>query len=207
MTYQMRNWYNFTWLSGDFNVEQHVHFLDVCAWVMKDQYPVKAIGMGGRQVLTGPEYGQIYDHFSVVYEYAGGAKLFSNCRQQRGCKNDMSAHVLGTKGRALLSEHRKGLVIHTSSDWYYDGPTNDMYQTEHDELFASIRSGKPINNGDYMARSTLLAIMGRMAAYTGKEITWEMALNSKEDLTPPKYDMNARLPERPAALPGVTKFV
>ena len=109
MQYQMRNWYNFTWLSGDFNVEQHVHFLDVCAWVMKDQYPVKAVGMGGRQVLTEPEYGQIYDHFSVVYEYADGAKLFSNCRQQPRCKNDMSAQVIGTRGRAELSERRKGL--------------------------------------------------------------------------------------------------
>ena len=98
MTYQMRNWYNFTWLSGDFNVEQHVHYLDVCAWVMKDRYPVKAIGMGGRQVLTGPEYGQIYDHFSVVYEYDDGVRLVSNCRQQPGCKNDMSAQVLARRG-------------------------------------------------------------------------------------------------------------
>ena len=102
MMYQMRNWYNFTWLSGDFNVEQHVHFLDVCAWVMKDQYPVKAVGMGGRQVLTGPEYGQIYDHFSVVYEYANGAKLFSNCRQQPHCKNDMSARCSGPRVEAQL---------------------------------------------------------------------------------------------------------
>src|SRR6185312_158733 len=99
MTYQMRNWYNFTWLSGDFNVEQHVHFLDVCAWVMREQYPVKAVGMGGRQVLTGPEYGQIYDHFSVVYEYANGSRLVSNCRQQPQCKNDLSVKVLGSQGK------------------------------------------------------------------------------------------------------------
>ena len=108
----MRNWYYFTWLSGDFNVEQHVHFLDVCAWVMKDEYPVKAIGMGGRQVRTGPEYGNIYDHFSVVYEYANGAKLFSNCRQQPGCKGDISAHVIGTKGRATLTEGKGRQSIH-----------------------------------------------------------------------------------------------
>jgi predicted dehydrogenase len=202
----MRNWYNFTWLSGDFNVEQHVHFLDVCTWVMKDEYPVSAVGMGGRQALTGAEYGHIYDHFSVVYEYAGGAKLFSNCRQQPACKNDMSAHVIGAKGRAALSERRKGLAIKTSSDWHYDGPENDMYQTEHDELFASIRSGKPINNGDYMAKSSLLAILGRMAAYTGQVITWDMAMNSKEDLTPPKYDWNVRLPHPPVAVPGISRF-
>jgi predicted dehydrogenase len=208
MVWQMRNWYYFTWLCGDFNVEQHVHFLDVCAWVMKNEYPVSAVGLGGRQVRTAPEYGHIYDHFSVVYEYANGAKLFSNCRQQPRCKNDISANVVGTNGRAELSERRKGPFIQTTSGtWHYDGPTNEMYQTEHDELFASIRSGKPINNGDYMAKSTLLAIMGRMAAYTGQQITWEMALNSKEDLTPPKYDWNIELAAPPVAEPGLTKFV
>jgi predicted dehydrogenase len=172
MQYQMRNWYNFTWLSGDFNVEQHVHFLDVCAWAMKDQYPTRAMGIGGQQVRTGPGTGHIYDHFSVVYEYASGARLVSNCRQQKDCKNDLSVQVMGTRGRASLSERNKGLSIHTGSDWYYAGPTNEMYQTEHDDLFASIRSGKPINNGDYTTKSTLLAIMGRMAAYTGQMITW-----------------------------------
>src|SRR5262249_6912685 len=125
MTYQMRNWYNFTWLSGDFNVEQHVHMLDVCSWVMRDQYPVRAVGMGGRQVLTGPEYGQIYDHFSVVYEYADGARLVSNCRQQPRCKNDMSAQLIGTRGRAELSERRNGLRIQTAGEkWVYRGPEN-----------------------------------------------------------------------------------
>ena len=207
MLYQMRNWYNFTWLSGDFNVEQHVHHLDVCAWIMKDRYPVKAIGMGGRQVLTEPEYGQIYDHFSVTYEYADGARLFSNCRQQPGCKNDMSMQVLGTRGRAELSERRKGLSIRgVGGDWWYDGPKNQMYQAEHDELFAGIRAGKPINNGEYMARSTLLAIMGRMAAYTGQEVTWEMAMNSKEDLTPARYDWDAPPPPSAVAIPGQTPF-
>jgi predicted dehydrogenase len=206
MQWQMRNWYNFTWLSGDFNVEQHVHFLDVCAWVMKDEYPVRAVGMGGKQVRTAAEDGNIYDHFSVVYEYANGVKLFSNCRQQKYCKTDLSAGVMGTKGRAMLTERRKGISIHAGGDWYYDGPNNDIYQTEHDELFASIRSGKPINNGTYMSWSTLLAIMGRMAAYTGQEITWEMALNSREDLSPPAYDWDSKLPVSPVAMPGRTKF-
>src|SRR5262245_36649928 len=159
MLYQMRNWYNYTWLSGDFNVEQHVHFLDVCAWIMQNKYPVKAIGLGGRQVLTGPEYGHIYDHFSVTYEYENGTKLFSNCRQQPGTVGDMSAHVLGSKGTARLNERKKGMLIKSESgDWTYDGEENDLYQTEHDELFAAIRNGKPINNGEYMAKSTLLAI-------------------------------------------------
>jgi hypothetical protein len=158
-------------------------------------------------VLTGPEYGHIYDHFSVVYEYANGARLFSNCRQQPRCKGDMSAHVAGSKGRAELSERKGGLAIKAGDGWSYSGPANDMYQTEHDELFAAVRAGKPINNGDYMAKSTLLAIMGRMAAYTGQLITWEMALNSKEDLSPPRYDWDVRLAEPPVAVPGVTRFV
>ena len=207
MNYQMRNWYNFTWLSGDFNVEQHVHFLDVCAWVMNEEYPVRAMGLGGRTVLNSTDYGNIYDHFSVVYEYKNGAKLVSNCRQNPGCKNDLSAQVLGSRGKALLSERTDGLSIHTTASWFYPGPANQMYQTEHDELFASIRSGKPLNNGDYMAKSTLLAIMGRMAAYTGQQVTWDMAMNSKEDLSPSKYAWDVSLPEPAIAVPGVTRFV
>ena len=204
MTYHMRNWYNFTWLSGDFNVEQHVHYLDVCAWALKDAYPIKAIGMGGRQVLTEPEYGNIYDHFSVVYEYASGARMYSNTRQQRGCKNDNSGFAMGTKGRALISEGP--LRISGEQSWEYQGKHKSLYQVEHDELFASIRDGKPINNGEYMAKSSLMAIMGRMAAYTGQQITWEQALNSKEDLTPPKYDWDLALAPAQIAVPGQTKF-
>jgi predicted dehydrogenase len=208
MTYQMRNWYYYTWLSGDFNVEQHVHFLDVCAWVMQNQYPTKAVGLGGRQVRTGPEYGHIYDHFSVVYEYDSGTKLFSNCRQIPNCVGDMSAQVLGTKGTARINERRRGMLIKSETgDWAYTGEENNLYQTEHDELFASIRNGKPINNGEYMAKSTLLAIMGRMAAYTGEAITWDMAFNSQEDLTPPAYNWDVKLPEPPVAKPGITKFI
>jgi predicted dehydrogenase len=207
MNYQMRNWYNFTWLSGDFNVEQHVHFLDVCAWVMKDEYPTRAIGMGGRSVYTGPDSGNIYDHFSVVYEYKSGVRLVSNTRQQPKCKSDLSAQVLGSKGRASFSDRDGGLSIRTDKEWAYPWPGNQMYQTEHDELFAGIRSGKPINNGEYMARSTLLAIMGRMAAYTGQQVTWDQALHSKEDLSPPRYDWDVKLPDPPVAVPGVTRLV
>jgi predicted dehydrogenase len=206
MTWQMRNWYYFTWLSGDFNVEQHVHYLDVCSW-LKGEYPVKAVGLGGRQVRTGPEYGHIYDHFSIVYEYADETKLISNCRQMPGCIGDMSCHVYGTKGLAHLGERKRGMHIKSDSgEWRYEGEENNLYQTEHDELFASIRNGRPINNGDYMAKSTLVAIMGRMAAYTGQAITWDMAMSSKEDLTPPAYDWNVPMAVPPVAMPGVTKF-
>ncbi len=206
MQWQMRNWYYFTWLCGDFNVEQHVHNLDVCAWAMRGEYPVRAVGLGGRQVRTGPEYGHIYDHFSVTYEYANGAKLFSHTRQQVGCRNDMTVYVQGTRGRAEIREGRPGQVITGPKPWQSRGKDNNFFQTEHDELFASIRKGQPINNGEYMCRSTLLAIMGRMAAYTGREITWEQAMNSREDLSPPRYAWDVPLPVPPVAMPGVTQF-
>ncbi|MBX9681862.1 MAG: Gfo/Idh/MocA family oxidoreductase [Gemmataceae bacterium] len=207
MTWQMRNWYYFTWLSGDFNVEQHVHFLDVCAWVMGDRWPTKCIGMGGRAQRTGPEFGQIYDHFSIVYEFANGAKLFSNCRQQTGCRSDLGSYVSGSRGSATLSERRRGLVVkNADGERAYDGPTANMYQVEHNELFASIRNGRPINNGEYMAKSTLMAIMGRMAAYTGQQVTWEQAMESRQDLTPARYDWDLQLPVPPVAVPGVTRF-
>lgn len=210
MHWQMRNWYYFTWLSGDFNVEQHVHFLDVCAWLMGDKYPTSAIGMGGRQVRTGPEFGNIYDHHGVVYEFADGAKLYSNTRQMPGCKNDMSAAAVGSKGRAQLTERKRGLTISRLGEsstvpWVFEGEDNDIYQTEHNEMFRAIRAGRPINNGEYMAKSTLLAILGRMATYTGQQITWEQAFNSKEDLTPPKYEWG-EIAAPAIAIPGVTKF-
>jgi predicted dehydrogenase len=206
MVWQMRNWYYFTWLSGDFNVEQHVHLLDTCSWAMGDRYPVRAVGTGGRQQRTGSEYGHIYDHFAVTYEYEDGAKFFATCRQQAGCANDISARVLGTKGRAALDSSRRGAGprIEGTSSWRYDGPPTDVFQAEHDALFASIRRGEPINNGDYMAKSTLLAIMGRMAAYTGQVIDWRQALGSEEDLSPPRYDWDVPLPVPPVAIPGPT---
>jgi predicted dehydrogenase len=207
MEYQMRNWYYFTWLSGDFNVEQHVHLLDLCSWLMKGEYPAKAVGLGGRQVRTGPDYGNIYDHHSVVYEYTNGVKVFAQCRQQVGCKNDISVYALGNKGTGVVSEHE--LSLSAGNKWRYrqrkDKRTN-MYQVEHDVLFASIRSGKPINHGDYMSKSTLMAIMGRMATYTGQVVEWEKALASKEDLSPPKYEWGP-LEAAPVAIPGQTKLV
>ncbi|MEZ6059713.1 MAG: Gfo/Idh/MocA family oxidoreductase [Planctomycetaceae bacterium] len=203
MHWQMRNWYYFTWLSGDFNVEQHVHYLDVCAWVFGD-YPVKAIGMGGRQVRTGEEFGNIFDHHSVTYEFENGTRLFSNCRQQSNCRNDMSAYAIGSRGRAEVSERR--LEITTNTNWRFDRKVKNMYQVEHDELFAGIRSGNPVNNGEYMAKSTLLAIMGRMATYTGQEITWQQALDSRHDLSPAQYEWGDA-PAIEIARPGITKLV
>ena len=204
MEYHMRNWYYFTWLSGDFNVEQHVHMLDLCSWAMRDEYPVSAIGTGGRQVRTGPEYGNIYDHHSVIYEYGNGVKLFATCRQQAGCAGDISATIVGTKGTAYFSS--RGSYIQTEKRERFGGESESMYQVEHDELFASIRQENVLNNGDYMAKSTLLAILGRMATYTGQKITWEQAMNSAEDLSPSGYDWNAQPPPSEVAIPGMTKL-
>ncbi len=203
MHWQMHNWYYFTWLSGDFNVEQHVHYLDIAAWILKG-YPVKAIGMGGRQVRTDEVYGNIYDHHSVVYEYENGARIVSNCRQQQGCKNEMGVVAQGNQGLAKLSH--KETSIYGSKPWSFEGTAKNCYQVEHDELFAGIRNGKPLNNGQYMAQSTLLAIMGRMATYTGQEVTWEQAMNSKEDLSPQQYAWG-NAPKIEIARPGITKLV
>lgn len=205
MEYHMRNWYYFTWLSGDFNVEQHIHLLDLCAWIMRDENPTRAYGAGGRHVRTGPDYGNIFDHHSVVYEYASGAKLFAACRQMAGCMNEIAAYVTGTKGSATLSQ--RTLEIAAGERWAFSGKRNVSQQTEHDELFASIRRGQAIDNGDYMSKSTLMAIMGRMATYTGQAITWDQALNSKEDLSPESYDWNAKPPVSEVAMPGLTKAV
>ncbi len=202
MEWQLRNWLYFTWLSGDHNVEQHVHSLDKAAWLMREEPPVKCVGLGGRQVRTQPEFGHIFDHHAVVYEYAAGVKLFAFTRQQDGCASDVSDYFYGTKGQCNVLKHQ----ITGENAWRYRGPANNMYQTEHDELFASIRSGQPLNNGLYMARSSLLAIMGRMATYTGKEITWDQALNSQEVLGPSSYEWGSlAVPE--VARPGQTPFV
>lgn len=202
MEYQQRNWYYFTWLSGDHNVEQHIHSLDKAMWLMDDKPPVKAIGLGGRQVRTGPEWGNIFDHHAVVYEWPNGVKCHAYTRQQKDCFNETDDYVYGTKGNARVLQ----FTVNGEQKWRYEGEQPSMYLVEHQELFKSIRQGSPINNGTYMCYSTLLAIMGRMACYTGQEITWEMAMNSQENLTPEKYEWgDVKIPEVP--MPGQTEFV
>ena len=205
MEYQIRNWYYYTWLSGDFNVEQHIHSLDKMLWAMNDETPVSISGSGGRQVRTDERYGNIYDHFNVVYEWANGVKAFARCRHWNNCENEVEDYIFGTEGRVDVMAHKiydhDGKLI-----WQHEGPGGDMYQIEHDELFASIRNGNPINNGEDMCNSTLLAIAGRMSAYTGQKLSWQDALNSKEDLTPATYEW-VDVPVPPVAIPGRTKFV
>ena len=210
MEYQMRNWYVFTWLSGDHNVEQHVHSLDKAAWALNQELPKKVWGTGGRQIRSEVTIGHIFDHHCVTYEFESGVRLYSHCRRQAGVANEVSDIILGTKGTCDVMKTR----IEGENPWRYKGPKGNHYVAEHEALFQSIRNGTALNHGNYMAHSTMMAIAGRMATYTGKALTWDQAVNSKEDLTPEKYTWDANppiLPEEdgsyPIAIPGVTKFV
>ncbi len=205
LEWMVRNWYNYTWLSGDGLVEQAVHTVDWLAWVFQDNPPVSCTAVGGRQIPQ--EGGNIFDHIEVNYVWANDARGFLAQRQTPGCHNENNLYVLGTKGSGQLGP--RGTVINGETEWKYKGPGNNMYQTEHDEFFKSIRDGKPLNNGDRMAKSTLMGIMGRTAAYTGKQITWEMMLNSQESLVPATFPDGWKTPvELPkTAMPGITQFV
>ena len=212
MEYVVRNWMQFSWLSGDHLVEQAVHNVDLTNWAMKNEMPVKAIGHGGRQLRPEPLVGNNYDHFAVTYEWATGVRGFIFCRQQTGCANNNTETVYGTNGTAyirLFNGDPYTTNLKGEKTWQYrwpEGPKRDMYQVEHDELFASIRAGKPRNDGEWLANSTMMAIMGRMAAYTGQEVTWEQAIASKESLVPERITWDAPPPAAPLPMPGRTAF-
>ncbi len=202
MYYQMRNWYYYTWLSGDFVVEQFVHELDKMAWLMHDEYPVKCVATGGRQTRIEPMFGHIYDHFNAIFEYANGVKLYAGTRHQTGTEGVRLDLAKGAKGTCDMMKY----TITGANPWKREGRATAMHQLEHDAMYAALRKGQIINNGDYMAKSTMMGILARMSAYTGKSLTWEQAMASKEDLSPPKYAWDVALPEPPVAMPGVTKF-
>lgn len=203
MELQLWNWYYYNWLSGDHIAEQAIHSIDKMSWAMGDKPPIRAWGVGGRQVRTAPEYGNIYDHFAVVYEYENGVKGYHVCRHWPNTPGGTQDHIMGTKGVADVFGHR----IRGQNEWRYprNGPKGNMYQIEHDHMFASIRAGEPINNGDYMCTSTLLALMGRDACYTGQVITWDDMMKSNHTLAPKSYEWGDA-PQRPVPIPGVTKF-
>ncbi|HEX5052221.1 MAG TPA: Gfo/Idh/MocA family oxidoreductase [Planctomycetota bacterium] len=203
LEWQLRNWLYYPWLSGDHIAEQHIHTLDVMAWIQRDVYPVAAASLGGRQVRTDPLFGTVYDHFSTIYEWEDGTRGFAHCRQQNDCWRDTNEYILGTEGKANVFQH----TITGKNEWRFEGKNRDMYQNEHDAMFAAIRGGKVIHNGDYMCKSTMMALMGRMAAYTGQRITWEQAWNSQEALMPDVLQWDAPPPVSTVALPGKTKFV
>jgi predicted dehydrogenase len=203
MEYQMRNWYYYCWLSGDHIVEQAVHGIDTMAWAMHDSPPLRCWAVGGRQSRTDPRYGNIWDHFSVVYEYPGDIRGYHHCRHWPDTATQTKDYILGAKGMADVF----GDQITGENKWRQRSTRSrkDMYQAEHDEMFAAIRAGKPINNGEQAGHSTLLALMGRTAAYTGRVITPKTILESKQNLSPPNYEFGP-LPTSPVPVPGVTRF-
>jgi len=180
LEWQCSTQYHFRWLSGDDVPQSLVHNLDRASWVMGNKVPVKCHGLGGRSSMTEPIYGDVFDHHSVVYECENGVRIYAFCRTTNGCHNDSSSVVLGSKGKADVTRCR----IWGETTWRWQGRSNP-YQREHDVLFAAIRSGKPVNNGDYMARSTMMGVMGQISCYTGKEVTWEQ-VNQSDFYYPPK---------------------
>ncbi len=200
MEWQLRNWLYFTWLSGDHIVEQHVHNLDFVNWALA-AHPVRALGLGGRQVRTHPNYGHIFDHFAIEYEYPGHVHLTSMCRQIDGCASRVEEALVGTEGRSVT---RSGhAVIEGTRPWRFEGDNPNPYVQEHRDLIASTSGGPRLNEARAVAESTLTAIMGRMSAYTGQEVTWEQAMSSTLDLSPPAY-VFGDLPVAPVAVPGVS---
>jgi predicted dehydrogenase len=178
--WQCSTQYHFRWLSGDDVVQSLVHNLDRSSWVMRNQAPVKCHGLGGRSSMTEPIYGDVFDHHSVVYEFESGALIYAFCRTTNGCYDSSSSIILGSKGKADIMRCR----IWGETNWRWEGRC-DPYQREHDVLFAAIRSGPPVNNGDYMARSTMISVMGQISCYTGREVTWEQ-VNKSDFYYPPK---------------------
>ena len=202
MEWQLRNWNYFTWLSGDHIVEQHVHNLDIINWAL-NAHPIKALAMGGRQARPNENYGHIYDHFAVEYEYPNGARMFSQCRQMNGCEGKVEEAVVGTKGTSNCKDWiraaDKQLVFR-----FRDQDVNP-YQQEHLDLIASIRAGNPINEAKAVAESTLTGIMGRESAYAGRSVEWDEILNAQTPLGPKSYAMGP-LPFPPVAMPGQYKI-
>jgi predicted dehydrogenase len=216
--YQASNQYHFYWLSGDDVPQTLIHNFDRARWVMGDRNPVKCQGMGGRSTLRGEIYGSVFDHHSMVYEFAGGVRLYASCRTIPNCYEENSSVVLGSKGRAFVTQGR----IEGETNWRYTGPrmyatpADNPYQVEHDTLFRAIRSGKPVNSAAYMADSTMMGVMGQLSCYTGKEVTWEQACASDFCYLPRPEDVTASTepPVKPDAagiypvfIPGETKLL
>lgn len=209
LEFQMRNWWHFTWVSGDHIVEQACHSIDRGAWAVGDRIPLRVNCLGGRAARIGPESGNVFDHFAAIYEYEGGLRSHHTCRQIDGCPADNTDYIYGTKGSATVNgwvptfETRD---LGGKRTWQYSGPADrDMYQTEHEELFKSIRAGAPINDAVRGANSTLMAIMARSAAYTGQTVSWEQAMNSTESLVPENLAWGP-MPMPQVAIPGQTKL-
>ncbi|HTI10766.1 MAG TPA: Gfo/Idh/MocA family oxidoreductase [Puia sp.] len=213
MEYQMRNWYYFVWLCGDHITEQHIHNLDVINWAL-EAYPVKAQGMGGREVRKGKDYGQIFDHHFVEFQYGNGAILNSQCRHQKGTMSKVDEMLTGTKGKVFCDQAR---ITDTKGNTIYQfdkSKENQPYQTEHDELFEAIAKGEyKFWDAERGAKSSMTSILGRLATYSGQAMDWDTALHSGLNIMPTTYDFAAAppvLPDAngwyPVAVPGVTRY-
>jgi predicted dehydrogenase len=209
MDFQLRNWQHQNWLSGDIIVEQAVHSVDKMNWAMGNKPPVKATALAGRGLREGPERGDIFDHFAVIYEWENGARGFLTCRQVANCSNDNTDWIAGSKGIGYVNgwaPRQSNLKFNDGATTFrYKGDTPSMYQNEHNELFKAIRDGELINDGDWMTQSVAMGLMGREAGYSGRTITWDEIMNSQKEIVPtdPKFG------PRPAIVipqPGVYKF-
>jgi myo-inositol 2-dehydrogenase / D-chiro-inositol 1-dehydrogenase len=212
--FQFGNQYHFTWLSGDDVTQSLVHNVDRATWMMREKTPVKAHGLGGRSSSFGEVYGNVFDHHSVVYEYDNGVRMYALCRTQNGCYGEYSSAYFGTKGKCYLIPTTR-YWIEGEKKWKYKGPIGNPHEIEHKVLFAAIRSGKPVNSGDTMARSTLVAVMGQLACYSGKELTWDQVSKSDFMFLPKPEDVRLDMPppvkpdaqgNYPVPLPGLTAF-
>jgi predicted dehydrogenase len=195
LQWQLSAQYRFRWLSGDDVVQSLVHNLDRASWVLGNQVPSKCHGLGGRSSMTARIYGDVFDHHSVVYEFDKAVRVYAFCRTTTGCYDEDSSIVLGSKGRASI----KACRIWGETNWRWEGQC-DPYQIEHNRLFAAIRAGQPLNNGDYMARSTLITVMGQLSCYTGKEVSWEQV--SQSDFFYPPRPEQCRDDMEPPTSPG-----
>ena len=204
MEYQIRNWLYYTWLSGGQVVEMHIHQIDIINWAMQSP-PVKVMAIGGREVRTDPKFGNVYDHFAGELEYPNGARIAYMGRQIDHCGYNIFERLAGTKGVAKFDGGNS--TITGQKPYKFDGERGSSRLAEHAALISGIRNGNPVNDGKQMAESTLVAIMIRMSAFTGRTLGWKWAMNaSKLDLSPPKYEFGD-LEVRPVAIPGVTPLV
>ena len=207
---------HFTWLSGDDVSQSLSHNLDRSAWALKEQTPVKAHGLGGRSASFGEIYGNTFDHHAVVYEYANGVRTYASCNTQNGCYGDATSTIFGTKGRAFMTHGLHcGLLVNGKGWWRYAGPGGNPYDLEHQAFFQAIRSGQPLNCAAYMARNAQTAVMGQLACYSGKEVTWDKISRSAFVFAPKAEDVRLDMepPVKPDAQgnypvpqPGITEF-
>ncbi len=210
--YQFSNWYHFCWLSGDDVTQSLVHNLDRVSWILKEEMPRSAFGLAGRSSSFGEVYGDMFDHHTAVYEYESGARVYALCRTQNGCYNNGTDIIMGTKGTCYLGPCR----IEGETNWRFEGPGNNPYDEEQRALIESVRRGEPINSGQYMANSTMVAVLGQLACYSGKQLTWQEAAQADFQFGPPPEESSFQTPppsvpdetgNYPLPLPGMTKIL